>query len=154
MRMRIREKSLEGMPVYAECGGFMYLCADLLDDNGRRFPMAGCFPFTTRMGARLKALGYREVCLSRDTVIGGRGAVMRGHEFHYSEIVGPVPAAPTAYRVAGRGGMEPTLEGHVSRRTLGSYIHLHWGSAPQAAGAFVEYCRGYRNERTRAHATA
>jgi cobyrinic acid a,c-diamide synthase len=154
LRTRIREKSLEGMPVYAECGGFMYLCTDLQGGNGRRFPMAGCFPFATRMLPRLKALGYREVCLSRDVVLGRRGAVMRGHEFHYSEIVEPLPPAQTAYRVAGRAGMERTLEGYVSRRTLGSYIHLHWGSEPQAADAFVQACRSYRNERNSAHATA
>ncbi len=154
MRARIREKSLGEMPVYAECGGFMYLCMELQGGNGRRFPMAGCFPFTTRMRARRKALGYREVCLSRDAVIGRRGAVIRGHEFHYSELVEPLSPAQTAYRVAGRGGMEQASEGYVSRRTLGSYIHLHWGSDPQAAGAFVECCRSYRDERIRAHATA
>jgi cobyrinic acid a,c-diamide synthase len=64
-----------------------------------------------------------------------------------------MPAAPpegeTVYRVAGRDGTQETMEGHVARRTLGSYIHLHFGSAPQAAAAFVESCRAYRNERSR-----
>lgn len=154
LRERIRNRSAEGMPVYAECGGFMYLGAQLQDAGGRRFPMAGCFPFTARMLPRLKALGYREVRLERDTVLGSRGSVARGHEFHYSEIVEPLPPDPAAYRVAGRNGLETTPEGWVRHRTLGSYIHLHWGSAPQAAAAFVASCRSYRIERTRAHATA
>jgi cobyrinic acid a,c-diamide synthase len=154
MRKSIRDRSTQGMPVVAECGGFMYLGARLEDGSGRRFPMTGCFPFTTRMLPRLKALGYREVRLCRDTVLGRCGSVMRGHEFHYSEIAAPLPAAPDAYRVAGRDGKEKALEGYVSHRTLGSYIHLHWGSAPQAAAAFVESCRDYHLERTRAHATA
>ena len=64
-----------------------------------------------------------------------------------------MPATPsegeTVYRVAGRDGMGKTMEGYLARRTLGSYIHLHFGSAPQAAAAFVETCRAYRGERSR-----
>jgi cobyrinic acid a,c-diamide synthase len=149
MRRRIRQHSLAGMPIYAECGGFMYLCRELQDQQGRRFPMAGCFPFETRMLPRLKTLGYREVQLARRTIIGERGAVIRGHEFHYSEI----PAAPSAtesvYRIAGRDGVQKTMEGHALRQTLGSYVHLHFGSAPQAAASFVASCRAFRAERNR-----
>ncbi len=149
MRRQIREHSLAGMPIYAECGGFMYLCSELQDQAGRRFPMAGCFPFKTRMLPRLKALGYREVQLARRTIIGEKGAVIRGHEFHYSEMPEARSAAEAVYRIAGRDGVQKTMEGHVLRRTLGSYIHLHFGSAPQAAAAFVVSCRVYRTERTR-----
>jgi len=148
MRWQIREQSAAGMPIYAECGGFMYLCSELQDHQGRTFPMAGCFPFKTRMLPRLKALGYREVQLTRDTIIGAAGAVLRGHEFHYSEMRGEPSAVEGIYRVAGRDGIERAVEGFVSHRTLGSYIHLHFGSAPQAAEAFVECCRTYRAERT------
>jgi cobyrinic acid a,c-diamide synthase len=153
MRRHIREQSAAGQPVYAECGGFMYLCSELQDHQGRTFPMAGCFPFKTRMLPRLKALGYREVRLARPTIIGAEGAVIRGHEFHYSELSPAMPATGTAYRVAGRNGMPLAMEGHEVHRTLGSYIHLHFGSAPQAAAAFVSACSGYRAERSQTHAT-
>jgi cobyrinic acid a,c-diamide synthase len=145
---RIREQSTAGMPIYAECGGFMFLCAELQDLQGRSFPMAGCFALATRMLPRLKALGYREVELSRDTIIGDRGLSIRGHEFHYSELAdSPCPPA-TAYRIADRAGMERPAEGYLVRRTLGSYIHLHFGSAPRAAQSFVDSCRAFRAERT------
>ena len=153
MRRHIREQSAAGLPVYAECGGFMYLCSELQDHQGRTFPMAGCFPFRTRMLPRLKALGYREVRLARPTIIGAEGAVIRGHEFHYSELFPTPSATGTAYRVAGRNGMPLAMEGHEIHRTLGSYIHLHFGSAPQAAAAFVAACGDYRAERNRTHAT-
>ena len=149
MRRQIREQSAAGMPIYAECGGFMYLCDELQDHLGRLFPMAGCFLFKTRMLPRLKALGYREVRLTRDTILGRRSRVIRGHEFHYSELVETPSAEKTVYRIAGRDGGQRPLEGYVSRRTLGSYIHLHFGSAPQAAEALVESCRTYHAERTR-----
>jgi cobyrinic acid a,c-diamide synthase len=147
MRRTIRGFSRAGMPIYAECGGFMYLCSELQDQQGGRFSMAGCFPFKTRMLPRLKALGYREVQLARKTIIGEKDAVIRGHEFHYSEIPEASDAVEAAYRIASRGGNPETIEGHVLHRTLGSYIHLHFGSAPQAAAAFVAACRAYRTER-------
>ncbi|MGE5256085.1 MAG: cobyrinate a,c-diamide synthase [Hyphomicrobiales bacterium] len=149
MRRQILEHSTAGLPIYAECGGFMYLCNELQDHQGRLFPMAGCFPFKTRMLQRLKALGYREVRLSRDSIIGSRDMVIRGHEFHYSEMMQAPSSMETVYRIADRGGEQRPLEGYASRRTLGSYIHLHFGSAPQAAEALVESCRTYRAERTR-----
>jgi cobyrinic acid a,c-diamide synthase len=149
MRVQIREQSAAGMPIYAECGGFMYLCSELQDHQGRLFPMAGCFPFRTRMLPRLKALGYREVRLARDSIIGRRGGVIRGHEFHYSELAAAPSAGETAYRIAGRNEGEERPEGYASRKTLGSYIHLHFGSSPQAAEALVECCRTYRTERNR-----
>lgn len=153
MRRYLREQSAAGLPIYAECGGFMYLCSELQDHQGRTFPMAGCFPFKTRMLPRLKALGYREIRLARRTVIGAEGTVVRGHEFHYSELL-PAPAATeTVYHVAARNGLPMAMEGHAAHRTLGSYIHLHFGSAPQAAAAFVAACCDYRAERNRTHAT-
>jgi cobyrinic acid a,c-diamide synthase len=149
MRRHIRELSTAAMPIYAECGGFMYLCSELQDHQDRRFAMTGCFPFQTCMLPRLKALGYREVRLARKTIIGERGDVIRGHEFHYSEMLAAPSTAEAVYRIAGRDGRHKTAEGYVARRTLGSYIHLHFGSAPQAAAAFVDSCRTYRAERSR-----
>ncbi len=148
MLSRIRESSLAGMPIYAECGGFMFLCADLQDLHGRSYPMAGCFALATRMLPRLKALGYREVELSRDTIIGGQGLSIRGHEFHYSELADHPSPPATAYRIADRAGMERPADGYLVRRTLGSYIHLHFGSAPRAAQSFVDSCRAFRAERS------
>ena len=110
--------------------------------------MAGCFALATRMLPRLKALGYREVELSRDTIIGGQGLSIRGHEFHYSELADPPSPPATAYRIADRAGMERPAEGYLVRRTLGSYIHLHFGSAPRAAQSFVDSCRAFRAERS------
>jgi cobyrinic acid a,c-diamide synthase len=147
MLLYMREQSAAGMPMYAECGGFMYLCSELQDHQGRLFPMAGCFPFKTRMLPRMKALGYREVRLARATIIGGSGDVIRGHEFHYSETLEAPSTGEAVYRIADRAGVERPAEGYMVRRTLGSYIHLHFGSAPRAAQSFVDSCRAFRAER-------
>jgi cobyrinic acid a,c-diamide synthase len=144
LRGQIADASAAGMPIYGECGGFMYLCDHLEDMNGRRFPMTGCFPWGARMLDRRSALGYREVNCTADTVVGPAGTVIRGHEFHYS-ILDPRPEdAETVYRITGRMGGDAALEGYRRRQTLGSYVHLHFGSAPAAAPSFVERCGAYR----------
>jgi len=148
LRDRIRKISQEGMPIYGECGGFMYLCQELIDQNGMNYPMTGCFPFTTRMFSKLRALGYREINLTRDTVIGRRNLTIRGHEFHYSEISGAASGHQTVYRVSDRAGVDKEPEGYQINQTLGSYNHLHFGSQPAAADHFVENCRKYRHSRS------
>jgi len=147
MRKQIRDKSRQGMPIYAECGGFMYLCAELRDRGGQRFQMVGCFPFATQMFPRLKALGYREITLTKDTIFGRAGQSIRGHEFHYSELIKSAPGIDTVFRLADKIGMQKPPEGFLVNCTLGSYNHLHFGSRPQVAGHFVDVCRNYRNER-------
>jgi cobyrinic acid a,c-diamide synthase len=78
-----------GMPIYAECGGLMTLGRFIDTIDGEKYRMAGILPFGTRMLPRRKALGYTEVVLRRQCLLGGPGRVIRGHEFHYSEIVEP-----------------------------------------------------------------
>ena len=147
LKDRVKEKSADGMPIYGECGGFMYLCEELIDLNNNRYRMSGCFPFVTRMSTRLKALGYREITLSRNTVIGNEGLTIRGHEFHYSELTNLSQDVATVFSITDRSGMDKTPEGYLINHTLGSYNHLHFGSQPDVARCFVENCLTYRNKR-------
>ncbi len=147
LRNQIREKSSDGMPIYGECGGFMYLCREISDTEGNTYPMTNCFPFTTRMFPRLKALGYREITLAKDTTIGKRGQTVRGHEFHYSEMAEFSQKIETVYSVSARAGIKKNDEGCQVANTLGSYIHLHFGSRPDAASYFTEACLKYKSSR-------
>jgi cobyrinic acid a,c-diamide synthase len=147
LRKQIRAGSQQGMPIYAECGGFMYLCAELWSQKGIRYPMTGCFPFSTQMYSRLKALGYREVTMAKDTIIGSSGQTIRGHEFHYSELKKSESNIDTVYHLSDRIGVNQPPQGYYTHRTLGSYTHLHFGSQPQAAGCLVQACLKYQGER-------
>ena len=147
IREQIRNKQQNGIPIYAECGGFMYLCSELTDTQGHRYPMVGCFPFTTRMFTKLKVLGYREITLTKDTILGNRNQTIRGHEFHYSELNEYDSTTETVYQVSARVGVTATQEGFQTGRCLGSYIHLHFGSCPEAAAYFVNICEQYQKER-------
>ncbi len=132
----VRAFCASGRPVYAECGGFMYLCEALEDGRGGRWPMAGVFACAAVMGQRFAALGYREARLTADTPLGPAGSVARGHEFHYSRLDVP-PVGSTAYALSGRSGPLPGPEGFLRGNTLGSYVHLHFASNPALAAHFV-----------------
>ncbi len=138
LRKEIRLFSQAGKPVYAECGGFMYLMQSLSGSDGRKLSMCGVFATSAVMGERFTALGYREVTLERDTLLGVRGTKARGHEFHYSCLESPLDA-PTAYGVRDRHG-DRAPEGYLAGNTLGSYIHLHFSSNPCLAEHFVKAC--------------
>ncbi|MBF0118600.1 MAG: cobyrinate a,c-diamide synthase [Desulfobacterales bacterium] len=143
---QIKEKSNEGIPIYAECGGFMYLCNSICKEDGKAYEMAGCFPFGIKMLPRLKALGYREITLLKDTIIGKKGSKIRGHEFHYSEIVKNNGAVETVYNVSTKANINDIFEGYQISRTIGSYIHLHFGSCPDSVKTFIDSCILYKKE--------
>ncbi len=139
MRLAVREFCASGRPVYAECGGFMYLMAALTDARGQTFPMAGVFPCAAVMGPRFAALGYREAVTLAPSLLGPAGTTARGHEFHYSRLAAP-PCGPdirTIYALSGRSGRLDAPEGYSLGNVLCSYVHLHFGSNPDLAPAFV-----------------
>jgi cobyrinic acid a,c-diamide synthase len=147
LRVAIYRASRDGMPIYGECGGFMYLCRELVDQEANIHAMAGCFPFRTRAHSTLKTLGYREISLNQNCSIGSEGTIARGHEFHYSDIECASDGGTTThYRISGRQGNGMGREGYGVNRTLGSYVHLHFGSRPEIASNFVESCRRYRGD--------
>lgn len=136
-----------GGVLYAECGGLIYLSQGIVTRDGVQHSLAGILPFWMRMSAKRKVLGYVEVTLTDDTLWGQRGDVLRGHEFHYSEIVKPMPTSPmptgweTAYQILYRRETAPVQEGFQRGRVLASYAHLHFASHPGAAQSFVEFIR-------------
>lgn len=139
---QLRESIEADLPVYAECGGFIYLTEGVeLEGELRR--LVGIYPVQTRMLPQRKALGYRQVELLDECLLGTRGAKVRGHEFHYSEMVEMPQSVQRLYRVT-RKGETLGLEGYRYRNCLASYIHLHFGGAPQLPETFMQHCKNYR----------
>ena len=136
MKKAIKSAIDAAMPVYAECGGLIYLSEGLEDAGG----FVGAFPVRARMLPKRKALGYRQVETRADSLIGPAGTVARGHEFHYSELAALPDGFDRHYRVT-RQGRELAAEGYGYRNCLASYIHLHFGSNPAIAPGFVTACR-------------
>lgn len=138
----IKEFGLGGGPIYAECGGFMFLMKEIRDLSGKAYPMVGIFDMSAMMDSHLRALGYREVVTQKGSVLGPKGTRVRGHEFHYSHIQESC-REERIYSILNRKRFSYNEEGFVRKGVLGSYIHLHWGSNPGVAKNFVDYCRNY-----------
>ncbi|MFQ5826931.1 MAG: cobyrinate a,c-diamide synthase [Dehalococcoidia bacterium] len=139
MREAIGRAAGGGMPIYAECGGLMYLGRSIRDFQGREYPMAGVIPVSSCLRDHRLSLGYRTVSALSDGPLLRRGETVRGHEFHWS-VLDSGSGEVNAYRIVG----EKRREGFFTRGVLASYIHLHMGSLPSMSSRFVKSCRSYR----------
>ena len=140
IRQAIKAAAQRGMPVYAECGGLMYLGRSIGDLEGNEYTMVGAIPVSSRIDSPRLSLGYRTVRALGDGPILRRGEIVRGHEFHWS-----VPKSSTdsanAYHILEK---EERREGFQKKKLLASYIHLHLASLPHMASSFIENCRQFR----------
>jgi len=122
----------------------MYLSRGIHGIEGDFFPMTGIFPFETVMKKGRVRLGYREVIFAEDCILGRKGDICRGHEFHYSEIInnnGGQPGTEAIYSVRGRSGEEMPAEGYKQGNVLASYIHVHFGSNSSIASNFMRFVK-------------
>ena len=129
----VRRRVEGGLPTWAECGGLLWLCRTL---DGRA--MAGAVPADAVMTGRL-TLGYRAATVTTPAPIGDPGAVVRGHEFHYSTV----EPAGGALVFRSRFGERP--DGFATPTLLATYLHHHPGGDPSAVARFVETCRRSRS---------
>lgn len=135
MAAEVKHAVEDGMAVYAECGGLMYLSDAVVDFEGNRHRMSGALPISCKMKSRA-TLGYRVAVVAADSIIAEQGSLLRGHEFHYSEITESANELERAYEV---GVTEH--EGFIYNNTLASYIHLHFAGYPRVVERFVASCR-------------
>jgi cobyrinic acid a,c-diamide synthase len=129
MRHAVRSFAEAGGVVYAECGGMMYLTQSIRDFEGRTHEMVGLFPAQAVMSRATMHLGYRELHLPKESLLGAAGARVRGHEFHYSTLA---PTGPLHYAgvLTDAQGNDKGPDALVFRNTLASYTHLHFASEP------------------------
>jgi cobyrinic acid a,c-diamide synthase len=138
MRTSLKTAIQQGMPVYAECGGLMYLGENISDFEGKEYPMVGYFPVRSRIDKPRLSLGYRTVQALGDGPLLQYGETVRGHEFHWSVLAGEYDT--NAYRIVG----SPRREGFQSGNTLASYIHIHMASQPGMIHRFISLCEQYK----------
>lgn len=142
MRASVRAFAERGGPVYAECGGLMYLSRAIQTLEGRRYRMVGLLPTEAVMHAKLQALGYVEAATQTDTILGPSGTRFRGHQFRYSELSPPLepPAVELSYSVRRRRGDQSLFEGYRMGNLIASYVHAHWASNPRIPNELVASC--------------
>lgn len=137
----VRAFAQRGRPVYAECGGLMYLARGIAAEGaapGRGRRLAGVVPVWARMRPRARVAYVRAQTL-HDTVLAPRGTTVRGHEFHMSSLVPAPSAAEAAYRVADASGGPPRLDGWSRVGVLASYVHVNFLSDPRMAARLVAH---------------
>ena len=140
----IREAAGRGAPIYAECGGLMYLGQSLTDLEGNEHAMAGVIPAVSRMSEKRLTLGYREVEAVADGPLLRKGQRVRGHEFHWSTL-DPLPS-PEAGHIPGGGPRQPG--GRVPSGECLGFIHPRpLGKSSLVAAAFRGYLRGCFQEK-------
>jgi cobyrinic acid a,c-diamide synthase len=138
LRMALGRAHRQGLPIYAECGGLMYLTEAIVDLEGQEHPMVGLLPGHSVMTHRRLSLGYRQAQAVSDSWLLSRGETVRGHEFHYSKWIDRPDDLPPAYHLLARSGQgEPRPEGAVVDNLWASYVHLHFWGKPELAARFV-----------------
>ena len=137
MHAAIREAVSRGVPVYAECGGLMYLGQSLRDLEGVEYPMLGLIPAVSAMSTRRLTMGYRELESRTDSPVLRRGQRVRGHEFHWSTLEQPPDPGQSVYRVLDQGDR---ADGFQVGSIWASYVHIHLASDPSLARRFVDSC--------------
>jgi cobyrinic acid a,c-diamide synthase len=140
----IRDFASSGRPIYAECGGMIYLSRSLATLDEATHPMAGVLPMDFAMTNKLVNFGYVTVELTDECLLGQSGTVFRGHSFHYSRLL-QQPELPTSYRVTYSLSGREEHEGFCTGNVLASYVHVHFRSHPALAENFVQAAIASRN---------
>jgi cobyrinic acid a,c-diamide synthase len=135
----------QGRPVYAECGGMMYLCRKVRGTDGRSHAMVGAFKADTMMTERCQAIGYTDVLCIKDSLLAKRGQRFRGHVFHYSKVDG-CEESDFAYSLDRKKGAEGPLDGFVRDHTLASYTHVHLGNDIHLGINWARACLGQHRQ--------
>jgi cobyrinic acid a,c-diamide synthase len=146
---RLRSLVDDGLPVYAECGGLMYLGNELVIE-GRSFPMAGVLPLSFGLFKRPQGHGYTVVTVEGENPYYPIGAEIRGHEFHYSRVLSWSGAeSDLIFRMQRGVGIHGDRDGIAFKNVLATYTHIHALGNPGWASALVRNAVAYRSRGSR-----
>ena len=148
LRAVIYQAIEDDLPVYAECGGLMYLSRRIIWGE-KSAEMVGTLPYEIEMTARPQGHGYVIAEVVNDNPFFEPGTILRGHEFHNSRLITVSPdssenSIPTAYHLLRGNGLGKGCDGIIYRNVLASYTHLHSGGAPDWAKGLIQRARYYR----------
>jgi cobyrinic acid a,c-diamide synthase len=134
-RAAVADAVENGLPVYAECGGLMYLCRTI-SWQGRSYEMVGAILADVELTGRPQGHGYVQVEATADNPLFPAGQMIRGHEFHHSKLL-PLAELTAGYKMHRGRGIDGKIDGVCHRNMLGAYTHVHALGAATWAGRFV-----------------
>jgi cobyrinic acid a,c-diamide synthase len=152
MKHSVRQASRRGMPIWAECGGLVYLSRSV-SWGEETHQMSGVFDVDLVMNKRPAGHGYVEATVDRGNPVLDEGTVIRGHEFHYTRPI-ETPAEDTCWRMARGVGVGSGRDGLIRNATVATYSHLHSDGVPSWAPGLVTAALHYRAQRRHGVGTA
>jgi cobyrinic acid a,c-diamide synthase len=156
MMKAVKEKALEGLPIYAECGGLIYLARSLRCGEVV-YPMAGLFAIDLVMRPKPVGHGYTSVGVDSPNPFYAVGTSLRGHEFHYSELADGLQGEESCMKVESGFGLGGARDGLVRSNTLACYTHVHADGVESWASAMVsraaDHARSQRDRRSESNGT-
>jgi len=135
LRRDIAEAVQEGLPVYAECAGLMYLCRSIAWQN-KSYEMVGAIPSEVQLSDRPEGHGYVVAKVVNENPFLSVGLTLRGHEFHHSSLL-KLDDLQFAYQIQRGKGIAGKWDGIVYKNLFASYIHLHALGTPEWAKGFI-----------------
>lgn len=140
-RQSVKQAAESGLPIYAECGGLIYLGESIVLD-GQEYPLAGVFPVRFGMSKRPQAHGYSTFTVEEENPFYGPGTEVKGHEFRYSTILDWRGQPEQLVLNMSRGqGFMAGRDGLTMNNVLALYTHVHADGTPQWAEGFMDRCR-------------
>ena len=136
LRNEIKDFCSQEKPVYAECGGLIYLGERVTTIEGKTYEMVGFLPIETTMKKNFQALGYAKYKVIKDNPISKKGDMLVGHEFHYSKIK-RIDKLDLTYKATRGRGIDGRYDGILKKNTLASYLHIHVLSQPSMIENFL-----------------
>ena len=125
----IKQFHLENRPIFAECGGLMYLMKSIHEDA-----QVNVYPYQSVLTDRVQALKYTIAEVTHDNIISKKGEKFNGHEFHYSKVIVNDLKNPLAFKILRGKGSYDNQDGFMERNTLASYVHTHVAAMPDFGG--------------------
>ncbi len=149
-RESLKNAAERGLPIYAECGGLMFLGEKIrVGDN--EYPMVGLFPIVFEMRKKPQAHGYTIARVDRQNPFYPPGTVLHGHEFHYSAVTEIQPAEDiyTAFGMLRGNGINRKRDGICYKNTLAAYTHIHALGTPAWVDGIIKTAIEYKSLRGR-----
>ena len=146
MQDSIRQASEQGMPIYAECGGLMYMTQAVTDFEGHTYSMVGLVPATCEMQQTLQRVGYVSATMLEPNILGSVKDHLRGHEFHFSTMTPTQSPFPWAFELVGGRKPKAYQGGYAYKNILASYLHINFSGSEEAARRFVDSCERYSKQ--------
>jgi cobyrinic acid a,c-diamide synthase len=146
MRKSVKDAAEDGMPIYSEHGGSLYLTKSITDFEGSTFPMAGALPGKATMEKKLQALDSTLMETINDNLLNHRGNIIHGHEYHFSKIIDLPKDAKFAFKMRIGKGVDGKHEGLMEQNILSLLGHIHFAFSKEFAANLIKHCERHRRK--------